>query len=83
MKFPHYPVLMRDACSVRGLSNRTAINHLIALGVVNANDTVMVEKAATPDDWHRLFEGTIGTMLASDVYPAAVVSFFTSRGLRY
>jgi hypothetical protein len=58
------------------------ISGLINSAEVNANDTVYTDKAATEQDWERIFWGSL-EMLLGDCRDTKVTSWFKKQGVRW
>lgn len=78
-----YDALLAGCESLKSSANRCWVNYVIEEAAENASFTIEVEKAATPEDWDRLFVGSIGSLLASGDYSKPVVKFFAARGISF
>ena len=75
---------LKAACErVRHSGNRCWIDYIIEEAAENASFTIEVEKAASADQWDRLFTGSIGSMLSTGSYDKRVRVFFATRGITY
>lgn len=60
-------------------SHQDIILDIIESGRINANDTVLLEEAAQPEDWTTLFIGTIQALLDCNDYHEYVKQFFADN----
>lgn len=80
-----YPSLSRlvgdsQKLAPRGIVAREVAN-IIASAEQNADDTVLIEKAATLAEWDGLFTGTISSILACGSHNPRTVAWFARRGI--
>ena len=57
------------------------VNDLIESGHLNADETIYVEKAATPGEWADLFVGSLQCLLTGGEATPAVVAWFKKNGV--
>lgn len=71
---------LRDQAEVHSSDE---IRGIVNNAVVNAEDTIYVEKAACSSQFERLVVATIAEQLACNTYSTSTIRWFTTRGIRF
>lgn len=74
--------LADNACSIKGMVFRHAVEDLIGSAVVNANDTIYVEKSLPEDRFEEVFLGSLQGLLSERGVPTRITNWFARRGIR-
>lgn len=78
-----YIALSKEAAKIRSRAFRLAVEEVIDIGFVNANDTVFLEKTKAASDWGWLFDGTIAIELSSREPDQRLNRWFAEQGIAF
>ena len=76
-----YNKLYAQSLRLRNLTNARRIQYLLDESADNAALTIYTERAAAPDQWHRIFVGSLESLLCDSNEIKAVTAWFARRNI--
>jgi hypothetical protein len=76
-----YNKLYAQSLRLRSVVNARRIQYLLDESADNAALTIYTERAAAPDQWHRIFVGSLESLLCTNDEPKAVIAWFARRDI--
>lgn len=78
-----YVALRHRAGRIRNANLRDAVDGTLVAGLINANDTVFLERVRPVAEWERIFIDSIGTHLAYLGDNRRVGAWFAKHGINF